>query len=131
MKDLSGTNQELIEETSVLKKETQELEHPDSERKQAEAKLRQQTDAMDAAIDGMAILNEEGEYAYLNKAHAKVYGYENAEELIGKLWRILYDPDVLQRFDQEIMPVFSRKGDWHGEAVGTKKNGPSFRRSYP
>ena len=78
---------------------------------------------MDAAIDGMALLNEEGEYVYLNKAHAKVYGYENAEELIGKSWRILYDSDILQRFDQEIMPEFSRKGDWHGEAIGTKKNG--------
>ena len=92
-------------------------------RKQAEAKLRQQTDAMETAIDGMAILNEEGEYVYLNKAHAKVYGYENAGELIGKSWRILYDSDVIQRFEQEIMPEFSRKGDWHGETIGTKKNG--------
>jgi PAS domain S-box/PAS domain S-box len=95
-------------------------------RKQAEAKLRQQTDAMDAAIDGMAILNAEGEYVYLNKAHAKVYGYENAGELIGKSWRILYDSDVIQYFDQEIMPEFSRKGDWHGETIGTKKNGSKF-----
>jgi PAS domain S-box-containing protein len=97
-----------------------------TDRKQAEAKLRQQTDAMDAAIDGMAILNAEGEYVYLNKAHAKVYGYENAGELIGKSWRILYDSDVIQYFDQEIMPEFSRKGDWHGETIGTKKNGSKF-----
>jgi diguanylate cyclase (GGDEF)-like protein/PAS domain S-box-containing protein len=97
-----------------------------TERKQAEAKLRQQTDAMDAAIDGMAILNAEGEYVYLNKAHAKIYGYENILELIGKSWRILYDSDVIQYFDQEIMPEFSRKGDWHGETIGTKKNGFKF-----
>jgi diguanylate cyclase (GGDEF)-like protein/PAS domain S-box-containing protein len=95
-------------------------------RKQAEAKLRQQTDAMETAIDGMAILNEEGKYVYLNKAHVKVYGYENAGELIGKSWSILYDSDVLQRFEQEIMPEFSQKGDWHGETIGTKKNGSKF-----
>jgi PAS domain S-box-containing protein len=97
-----------------------------TERKRAEAKLRQQTDAMDAAIDGMALLNAEGEYVYLNKAHAKVYGYENAGELIGKSWRILYDSDVIQHFEQEIMPELSRKGDWFGEAIGTKKNGSKF-----
>ena len=97
-----------------------------TDRKRVEAKLRQQTDAMEAAIDGMALLNEEGEYVYLNKAHAKLYGYEDAGELIGKSWRILYDSDVLQRFEQEIMPEFSRKGDWYGETIGTKKNGGKF-----
>ena len=97
-----------------------------AERKRAEAKLRQQTDAMEAAIDGMALLNEEEKYIYLNKAHAKVYDYENAGELIGKTWRILYDSDEIQRFEQEIMPEFGRKGDWHGEAIGTKKSGSKF-----
>jgi diguanylate cyclase (GGDEF)-like protein/PAS domain S-box-containing protein len=102
------------------------LSHDITDRKRAEAKLRQQTDAMDTAIDGMAILNAEGEYIYLNKAHAKVYGYDNILELIGKSWRILYDSDVIKYFDQEIMPEFSRKGDWHGETIGTKKNGSKF-----
>ena len=97
-----------------------------TERKRAEAKLRQQTDAMEAAIDGMALLNEEGVYAYLNKAHARLYDYEDVGELIGKPWRILYDSDELQRFEQEIMPEFSRRGNWHGEAVGTKKSGSKF-----
>ena len=88
--------------------------------------IKRQTDAMEAAIDGMALLNEEGNYVYLNKAHAEVYGYENVEELIGKSWKILYDPGFLQRFAQEIMPEFGRKGYWHGEAIGTKKNGAKF-----
>jgi len=97
-----------------------------TERKRAEEILRQQTDAMDAAIDGMAILNAEGEYIYINKAQSKIYGYDNIVELIGKSWKILYDSDVLQYFDQEIMPEFSRKGYWYGEAIGMKKNGSKF-----
>ncbi|MDD5168153.1 MAG: PAS domain S-box protein [Syntrophales bacterium] len=95
-------------------------------RKQTEVKLRQQADAMDAAIDGMAILNKEGEYVYLNKAHARIYGYENAEALIRKSWRILYDSAALQRFDQEVMPAFGREGFWHGESTGMKKDGSKF-----
>jgi len=43
----------------------------------------------------MAILNVEGEYVYLNKAHAKIYGYEMPGNLL-KSWRILYDSDVIQ-----------------------------------
>jgi len=100
-----------------------------TDRKRADAELRQQSDAMNAAIDGMAILNEEGEYVYLNKAHIMVYGYERAEELIGKSWRVLYDSDSLQHFDQEIMPEFSRKGYWSGDVVGMKKDGTKFPQS--
>jgi len=94
--------------------------------RRAEENNRQKTDAMEAAIDGMALLNEEGKYIYLNKAHATVYGYDNTGELVGKSWKVLYDSDVLQRLEQEIMPEFSRKGYWHGEATGMKKNGTKF-----
>ncbi|MCE5207356.1 MAG: PAS domain S-box protein [Chloroflexi bacterium] len=97
-----------------------------TERKRAEDEIKKQTDAMDSAIDGMAILNEDGKYVYLNKAHAKIYGYENEAELIGQSWRILYDSEVVQRFEQEFMPELSRKGYWYGEAIGTKKNGSKF-----
>ena len=119
--------QDLVtQRTEELARTNIDLQQELADRKLADAKLRQQTDAMDAAIDGMAILNAESENIYLNKAHVKVYGYENAGELIGKSWRILYDSDVLQRFDQEIMPEFSRKGYWYGEAIGKKKDGSKF-----
>ncbi|MDO9325481.1 MAG: PAS domain S-box protein, partial [Methanoregula sp.] len=94
--------------------------------KVAEEKLRQQTDAMEAAIDGLAILNADQNYTYLNPAHAEIYGYDNARELIGRSWRILYDPDELQRFEQEILPELGQKGHYQGRAVGRKKDGSLF-----
>jgi PAS domain S-box-containing protein len=97
-----------------------------TERKRVEDILRRQTNAMDSAIDGMAILNAEGEYIYLNKAHARIYGYENEGQLLGKSWRVLYDSDVIKRFEQEFMPELSRKGYWSGESIGKKKNGSKF-----
>jgi PAS domain S-box-containing protein len=97
-----------------------------TERKRAEDILRRQTDAMDSAIDGMAILNAEGEYIYLNKAHARMYGYENEGQLLGKSWRVLYDSDVIKRFEQEFMPELGRKGHWFGESVGKKKDGSKY-----
>jgi PAS domain S-box-containing protein len=100
--------------------------HDITDRKRAEDNIKQQTDAMEAAIDGMALLNEDGKYSYLNKAHVKIYGYENAGELIGKSWRTLYDADEIQRFDAEIMPEFRQEGYWQGEALGMKKDGSKF-----
>ncbi len=102
------------------------LSHDITTRKQTEDRIKKQTDAMEAAMDGMAILNEGGEYIYLNQAHARIYGYENAGELIGKSWRILYDADELQRFDAEIMPNFGQNGYWQGEALGMKQDGSKF-----
>ncbi|MEI6293738.1 MAG: PAS domain S-box protein, partial [Methanomicrobiales archaeon] len=97
-----------------------------TERKLAEELLRQQTDAMEAAIDGLAILDNNQNYTYVNRAHAAIYGYENTRELIGRSWRILYDPIELQRFEQEIMPELGQKGHYQGRATGKKKDGSLF-----
>jgi len=94
--------------------------------KEAEERLQQQTDAMEASMDGIAILDENQNYVYANEAHARIYNYDTSEELIGKSWRILYDEDELKRFDHDIMPEFSKKGQWRGEATGRKKDGSSF-----
>ena len=97
-----------------------------TDRKVAEENLRQRNDAMEAAIDGLATLNAEQNYTYMNKAHAAIYGYDNASELIGTSWRGLYDPDELQRFDQEIMPELGRIGHYRGIATGRKKDKSTF-----
>ena len=97
-----------------------------TERKQAEAKLKQQSDAMEASMDGIAILDEDHNYVYVNEAHAGIYGYNTSEELIGTSWRALYQEDELQRFDYNIMPELIQKAQWQGEATGKKKDGSAF-----
>ncbi|MBA4312283.1 MAG: hypothetical protein C0417_06605 [Chlorobiaceae bacterium] len=97
-----------------------------TERKLYEVVLQRQSVAMNAAIDGMAILDENESYIYVNDAHARVYGYESGEELVGKKWHILYDDAERHRFQKEIMPLMVQQGHWHGEACGRKKNGSSF-----
>lgn len=97
-----------------------------TERKKAEEKLKQQSNAMEAATVGIAILDNNSNYVYLNNAHIKVYGYSSLDELIGKSWKILYYSDELQRFEKKIMPELFLKGYWHGEAIGKKKDGTTF-----
>ncbi len=96
------------------------------ERRRLEEQLKQRTDAMESAIDGIAILDEKEEYIYLNKAHADIYGYRDAGELVGKSWRILYDSDELERFGDQIMPELRHRGNWQGEATGMQADGKKF-----
>ncbi|HEY9649487.1 MAG TPA: PAS domain S-box protein, partial [Coleofasciculaceae cyanobacterium] len=95
-------------------------------RKQSEQTLRGQLAAVEAAMDGIAILNAQGEYIYLNQAHVKLFGYDSSDELLGKTWDELYYPDEIQRFAQDIMPILSKTGQWHGEAIAKKRDGSTF-----
>jgi len=97
-----------------------------TDRKKSAKTINKQLTAIKSSMDGIAILNQKGEYLYLNDAHASIYGYDSPQELIGKSWRTLYNEKELTRFDQEIMPTFQRNGRWRGEAVGKKKDGTTF-----
>ncbi|MCH7505337.1 PAS domain S-box protein, partial [PVC group bacterium] len=91
-----------------------------------EKNLRRESLAMQASMDGMAILDQNGCYTYLNEAHARIYGYDHPRELIQKSWQVLYAPDELERFNNEIMPLFQKQGQWRGEAIGKKKDNTLF-----
>ena len=55
-----------------------------TERKRSESMLRQQSTVMRASMDGVAILDEDGSYLYMNAAHAEIFGYEYPAELLGR-----------------------------------------------
>ena len=95
-------------------------------RKQSEQTLRRQLAAVEAAMDGIAILNSQGQYIYLNQAHVKLFGYESSTQLLGKTWHELYSPDEIQRFEQDLWPILSQTGQWHGEAIAKRRDGSKF-----
>ncbi|HEY9692352.1 MAG TPA: PAS domain S-box protein [Oculatellaceae cyanobacterium] len=94
--------------------------------KQTEELLQQQAAFLKGAMDGIAILNQDGECIYLNDAHAQIYGYDSPQELIGKNWEFIYHDPEINRFKQEILPAFWQTGQWQGETVGKKQNGSTF-----
>ncbi len=96
------------------------------ERQRNEQALQQQAIAIKTSIDGIAILDANETYLYLNESHARIYGYGGPQELIGKNWQTLYDKAELLRFEQEIFPEFYRTGHWQGEAMGVRRDGRRF-----
>ena len=98
-----------------------------TERKEAEALLLRQGAAMETAVNGIAILDADGMYTYANDAHARIYGYGDAGELVGrKSWKDLYDDDQLAWFYRNVMPTIGHQGYWRGEAVGRREDGSTF-----
>ncbi|HEY9853702.1 MAG TPA: PAS domain S-box protein [Leptolyngbyaceae cyanobacterium] len=97
-----------------------------SDRKNSEKLLQQQSAAMAAATDGIAILDRQGKFIYLNDAYIKAFGYSNTAQLLGKNWQILYDEAELNRFDEEIIPILLKEGCIRIETKGIKRDGSTF-----
>jgi PAS domain S-box-containing protein len=96
-----------------------------TERRQAEVQLKRQLAAIEAAVDGIAILQGD-QYIYVNSSHLSLFGYSCSEDLIGKSWQCLYSPEEILRFEQEVFPVLGTHGRWEGEAVARRKDGTTF-----
>ncbi|MDG6244717.1 MAG: PAS domain S-box protein [Methanolobus sp.] len=97
-----------------------------TKRKKVEEKLEEHTRAMEASIDGIAIMDGRGVYTYVNDAHSRIFGYNGPDELIGKEWKVLYDDSEIERFVNEIFPDFALNRKWKGEMLGKKKDGSNF-----
>ncbi|VEP13903.1 putative Histidine kinase [Hyella patelloides LEGE 07179] len=96
-----------------------------TQQKQTEELLNQQSLAMDAALEGIAILAED-RYIYLNHAHVDILGYESSAELIGQTWHILYDNEEKKRIKREVFPILKAQGYWRGEAIAKRRDGSYF-----
>jgi len=97
-----------------------------TDRQQQAKVLQQLATAFQIATEGMAILNGDQQYVYLNQAHARIFGYNTPEELIGQSWQILYNPAEVDRLKQDMVPEVVQHGHWRGEAIGRKRDGSLF-----
>jgi PAS domain S-box-containing protein len=85
--------------------------------------LVRQTVAMETSPNGMAILNDKGEYIYVNRALARIFGYGSPNDLAGKDWRLLLHPNEVTRFEQQVLSIVSTSSEWQGEAIARNSGG--------
>ena len=97
-----------------------------TDRKQAELERHRQSTAIKSALDGIATLDSQGRFIYMNEAHAKTYGYDRPEELIGQSWQVLYRSQEIAGLEKEAFAKLSQDGHWHGEMTGKKRGGALF-----
>lgn len=127
---LAFAQQQLAEANRSLEQRvqarTRELREEVNERIKVETMFRQQAQALASSMDGMAVLDGNERYTFLNDAHAAIYGYDSPTELLGRSWTTLYGEDEVERFRQVIMPKLYQAGHWSGEAVGRRRDGSTF-----
>ncbi len=97
-----------------------------SERKAADEVMRRQWGAIEASMDGMAIVDQAGRVEYANDAIVAIYGHSSPSSLLGKNWKMFYTGDDLARIEEDILPTVQAASQWRGEAYGTRQDGTTF-----
>lgn len=95
----------------------------EGQRAATEARLAQQIAAIEASNDGIAVTDAAGNFIFMNRAHAAMFGFETAEALIGQPWCVLYDDANARLISDIAMPVLNENGRWRGEAQGRRCDG--------
>lgn len=97
-----------------------------SERRAAEEARQLQIAAMEASVDGIALLDGSLRYVYANEAHQQLNRYSPREAIIGKSWRELTVPEDLDRFERNVIERFKRDGFWRGEVQARRMDGTNY-----
>ncbi|HEY8189750.1 MAG TPA: PAS domain S-box protein, partial [Micavibrio sp.] len=74
--------------------------------------------AIEAAGDGIGLVDREGRLTYINKALMNLHAIkpENLDQFIGQPWSNLYSLKGQVDINEKVMPLLRRVGHWKGEA---------------
>lgn len=81
--------------------------------------------ALETATQGIGILDEHGQYIYVNEAYAELYD-RTADDLLDEHWKSLYPDEEVERFRSEILPTLKEQGNWSGRSTGLRSDGTTF-----
>lgn len=95
-----------------------------SDRKQAEAAMRELNAALENAAEGISRLDQQGRYITVNKAYAQMVGYQPFE-MIGKDWKETVYPKDLDKLLVAYQKMLA-DGKVEVEARGVRKDGSIF-----
>ncbi|MEG4591465.1 PAS domain S-box protein [Microcoleus sp. F6_B6] len=95
-----------------------------TDRKYAEAELREMSEVMKNALSGISKIDTQGRYIYVNKAYSDVTGYQ-PEELMGMSWEKIADPDELEKL-VAAYGLMVQEGRVEFETRGVRKDGAVF-----
>lgn len=84
-----------------------------------------QVNAIETAREGISIVNQDGQFLYVNETYAELYGCEQ-EELTGEHWEILYRDEDVRKLREEILPTVEETGYWYGTTYGLRADGSTF-----
>jgi len=96
-----------------------------TERKQAEAMLRLQSNALESAANAIVITDQTGTIQWVNPAFTALTGY-TARETIGQNPRVLKSGRHSADFYRRLWETIAAGQVWHGELVNRRKDGSLY-----
>jgi PAS domain S-box-containing protein len=81
--------------------------------------------AINNAREPISILNDDGQFVYVNTAFADLYGYSE-DALLGEHWALTYPDADVDYVREHILPTVRAEGSWHGETTGLRADGSLF-----
>lgn len=79
--------------------------------------------AAEGLRDGLALTDKNGAFIFMNRSHREMFGYESPEEILGRSWKMLYEPEVAAWIEGAAFPALAETGEWRGEVIGITRNG--------
>ncbi|MEP0806693.1 MAG: PAS domain S-box protein [Chloroflexota bacterium] len=96
-----------------------------TELKEAEAAMRLQSAALEAAGNAIVITDRSGAIQWINSAYTRLTGY-TLEEAVGKTPRILYSGMQDEAFYKQLWDTILSGRVWHGELINKRKDGSLY-----
>ncbi|UVE50964.1 PAS domain S-box protein [Haloferax larsenii] len=85
-----------------------------TEEQRRERELESLKHAVDS-VDAGVTITEDSVHKYANEAAARIFGYPDAESLVGLSWTELYDDWEVTRIRELVQPELDETGKWQGE----------------
>ncbi len=88
--------------------------------------VRKQARALDAAVDGTAIVDNEGRYTYVNLGFADVFGLASREKMIGQQWQKVSRQEIRGAEVEDMRVQLRKSGKWFGVLTVAKPDGSAL-----
>lgn len=87
--------------------------------------LENQLAAIEAAGDGIGIVDAEGKLTFMNKALMDIHGIapDKAPEFIGHNWMKLYNEKGKKQITDIVLPLLEQSGTWEGNSLIERQDG--------
>ncbi len=96
-----------------------------TERREAEARIRLQSKALEAASNGIVITDVAGKIVWVNQAFTEMTGYSYAEA-VGQNPRILKSGEQSVKMYEELWKTILAGDSWTGELINRRKDGTLY-----
>ncbi len=84
------------------------------------------SEALDVADSGIAVVDSDGRYSFVNEAYADRYGYD-ADDIIGRRWELTVPASEGEVIRTEVLPAIREGDTWKGTTSGLRADGSTFR----